>query len=118
MARLQRKGDAVVVRFDGWEAVLVGRRRLEIPLSAITAAARVERPMQATTGGRFGLYVTGFVKIGRWGLGVGRRQLVSVRRPVPAVRFTLDRDTTGYDEVLVSVPDAAGFLRSLGMVKQ
>jgi hypothetical protein len=118
MAQLRSEDDAVVVRFGGWEAVLVGRRRLRIPLSAIRAAACVERPMPATTGLRVGLHVAGIVKIGRWGLGVGRRQLVSVRRAVPAARFTLDRDTTGYDEVLVSVPDAAGFLRSLGMVKQ
>lgn len=118
MALVESKGTAVEVRFEGWEPLFVGRRRLEIPLSAIRASACVERPMRATSGGRVGLYATGIAKIGRWGLGVGRRQLVSVRRGVPAIRFTLDRDVTGYDEVLISVPDAAGFLRSLGMVKQ
>jgi hypothetical protein len=51
--------------------------------------------------------VTGFRKIGRWGIGVGLRQLVSVRRGQPALRLRLDRATTGYDEVLVSLPDAA-----------
>lgn len=118
MATITRRDDGVVVRFEGWEPLFTRRARLEIPRDAIREAAVVLRPLRGTSGARVGLTVTGLRKIGRWGLGVGRRQLVSVRRGEPAVRLVLDREVTGYDEVLVSVTDAAGFLASLGMVRR
>jgi hypothetical protein len=113
MARIDERGGAVVVRFSGWEPLFTGRAQLEIPRSALRGTEVVENGLRATRGARVGLHVTGYRKIGRWGLGVGLRQLVSVRRGQPALRLHLDRPTTGYDEVLVSLPDAAAVAAGL-----
>ena len=118
MATARRHDAGVVVEFRGWERLFTGRAVLEIPVAAIREAGCVERPLRATRGARAGLVVSGFRKIGRWGIGVGLRQLVSVRRGVPALRLVLDRNATGYDEVLVSVPDAAALAASLGAVRR
>ncbi|HYH29257.1 MAG TPA: hypothetical protein VD903_02635 [Pseudonocardia sp.] len=107
MARVEERSDGVVVRFEGWEPLFTGRNRLEVPFGAIRGVEVVENGLRGTRGARMGLLVTGFRKIGRWGLGVGLRQLVSVRRREPALRLVLDRGATGYDEVLVGLPDAA-----------
>lgn len=113
MATVERHEDRLTVRFGRWEPLFTGRGRVDVPIGALREAECVEEPRRATRGGRSGLLVTGLVKIGRWGVGVGLRQLVSVRRGVPALRLVLDRNATGYDEVLVSVPDAAGLAAGL-----
>jgi hypothetical protein len=77
-----------------------------VPLSAVRRVECVDRPLAHTRGGRMGLLVSGVVKVGVWGLGTGRRQLVSVRRNVPALRVTVDRSVTGYDELLISTERA------------
>lgn len=107
MAEIEVRSGAVSVRFPGWERLFAGRARLEVPFAAVRAVDVLDNGLRATRGGRVGLLVTGLRKIGRWGLGAGLRQLVSVRRGQPALRLRLDRATTGYDEVLVSHPAAA-----------
>jgi hypothetical protein len=107
MAEVEMQGGTVLVRFHGWERVFTGQARLEVPYPAVRGIDVVDNGLRATRGARAGLVVTGFRKIGRWGIGVGLRQLVSVRRGQSALRLRLDRVTTGYDEVLVSLPDAA-----------
>ena len=107
MARIEERDTGVVVRFEGWEPLFTRRTQLEVPFGAIREAEVVENALRATRGARVGLLVTGVRKIGRWGIGVGLRQLVSVRRGQPALRLRLDREATGYDEVLVSLADAA-----------
>jgi hypothetical protein len=113
MARIEERGTGVVVRFEGWEPLFTGRAQLEVPFGAIREVEVVENGLRATRGGRIGLLVTGVRKIGRWGVGVGLRQLVSVRRGRPTLRMRLDRGATGYDEVLVGLPDAAAVAEGL-----
>lgn len=115
MARIEERSGAVVVRFEKWEPLFTRRTRLAVPSGAIRAVDVVENGLRATRGARVGLLVTGLRKIGRWGLGVGLRQLVSVRRGQPALRLVLDREITGYDEVLVSLPDAAAVAAALNV---
>jgi hypothetical protein len=89
-----------------WEQpFLAGRSRIEVPAGAVRGVEVVERAV--TRGVRSGLVVTGLVKVGRWGIGTGQRQLVIVRRGVPVLRLLVDRSVTGYDEMLISTPDAA-----------
>jgi hypothetical protein len=118
MARVEERGSGVVVRFEGWEPLFTGRAQLEVPFGAIRDVAVVENGLRATRGGRAGLLVTGVRKIGRWGLGVGLRQLVSVRRGQPALHLRLDRGVTGYDEVLVSLADAAAVAAGLRVARR
>jgi hypothetical protein len=117
MARIEERSGAVVVRFEGWEPLFTGRTQLEIPSPAIRRVDVVDNGLRATRGGRAGLLVTGVRKIGRWGIGVGLRQLVSVRRREPTLRLALDREITGYDEVLVSLPNAAAVAADLRAVR-
>lgn len=56
------------------------------------------------------------VKIGRWGIGTGRRIFVSARRQVPALHLVLTADfaeTLGYGELLISTHDVDQILATL-----
>jgi hypothetical protein len=115
-----RLGDGtVLVELARWERVFAGRRsRIVVPVRAVVRAEPVERPTAAaaTPGGRSGLVITGVLKVGRWGIGTGKHRFVSVRRGVPGLRLVLDRSAAeelGYDELLVSTPDAAGIAAAL-----
>jgi hypothetical protein len=104
-----------------WERFFAGgRARYVVPLPSIERAEVVDRPTaaSATPGGRAGLVVLGVLKVGRWGIGTGRRRFVSVRRGVPGLRLVLGADAAaelGYDELLVSTPDAASVAAGLPM---
>ncbi|WP_232665552.1 hypothetical protein [Pseudonocardia sp. TRM90224] len=112
MAKVHVGELAVTVELAPWERPFAGgRERIEVPRGGLRSVEVVERPTRwsATPGGRSGLVVTGVLKVGRWGLGTGTRRFVSVRRWVPAVRLVLDDVTAGalgYDELLVSTPEA------------
>jgi hypothetical protein len=107
--------NAVMVGFDGWERLFTRRDAVRIPLPAVRGAELVEHPLRATRGGRWGITVTGLLKVGTWGLGTGRRQLVSARREVSGLRVALDRGVAGvpFDELIISTPDAAALLRAI-----
>jgi hypothetical protein len=117
MARIEERSGAVVVRFEGWEPLFTGRRTLAVPFAAIRGVDVVDNALRGTRGARSGLLVTGFRKIGRWGIGVGLRQLVSVRRGEPALRLLMDREVTGYDEALIGLPDAAAVAAGLRVAR-
>jgi hypothetical protein len=110
VAQIRIDTNEVTVELAWWERPFGGGRSvLAVPLAAVLGADLVERPLSATTGGRSGLLVSGLLRIGRWGVGTGRRQFVSARRGVPAVRVRVDRAAAGrlgYDELLISTPDA------------
>ncbi|HET6286199.1 MAG TPA: hypothetical protein VFG15_05560 [Amycolatopsis sp.] len=99
----------VRVRFSGWERLAVWRDEVVVPQAAIKVVERVEAPVRRTRGGRAGVLISGVLKVGYWGLGTGIRQLVSARRGEPGLRIEIDREVAGlpFDEVLVSVPNAA-----------
>jgi hypothetical protein len=109
MATMRVTGRELHVRFTRWERLMVRRHELVVPLAGVRKVERIEHPLRRTRGGRFGLVVTGVLKVGTWGVGTGVRQLVSVRRAVPALLITLDRSVTGgrFDELLISTTDAA-----------
>ena len=113
MAHVHMDSGTVTVELAWWERPFAARRaRLVVPASSVLRAECVEHPtrMSATPGGRAGLLVTGVLKVGRWGIGTGTHRFVSVRRWVPGLRLVLDEDRAGqlgYDELLVSTPDAA-----------
>ena len=110
MATVHFADKAVRVELQRWERLFAGgRARFVIPFDAIEIAERVDRPTKfaATPGGRAGMYITGVVKVGRWGIGTGRRIFVSARRRVPALHLVVTKefaDQFGYGELLISTP--------------
>ncbi|MDX6238842.1 MAG: hypothetical protein QOG10_3657 [Kribbellaceae bacterium] len=119
MATVSGDGQEVTIELARWEQLFAGgRRRLVLPVASIVEAERVDRPTKwsATPGLRFGLAVIGVMKVGRWGVGTKTSRFVSVRRSIPAVRFTLDEegaDLIGYDEVLISTRAADRVIASV-----
>ncbi|MGI5201429.1 hypothetical protein ACQEU6_07585 [Spirillospora sp. CA-108201] len=108
MAEVTMGGDQVAIAFSAWERIWTRRAEVSVPLAAIDRVARVDAPLRVARGGHRGLVVSGHTKIGVWGVLRGPRRLVSVRRR-PALRLTLNRGITGdgFDEIVVSHPDAA-----------
>ena len=115
MATVDVVGRGLRVRFSWWERFAVMRGEVVVPLAAVRLIEHVERPLARTRGGRAGFLVSGVMKVGVWGFGKGVRQLVSVRRTVPALRVTLDRPTSGlrFDELLISTTEAALLAKSI-----
>ncbi|GGQ45672.1 hypothetical protein BKA00_001844 [Actinomadura coerulea] len=108
MAEVAMTGDRVAIAFSTWERIWTRRAEVSVPLAAIDRAACVDAPLRVARGGHRGLLVSGYTKIGVWGVLRGPRQLVSVRRR-PALHLTLNRGVTGdrFDEIVLSHPDAA-----------
>nr|BFE61478.1 hypothetical protein GCM10020063_060040 [Dactylosporangium thailandense] len=115
MAVLTVTGDAIDIRFTGWERVWTGRERLALRLGAVRRAAPVDDPLRLARGARRGFVVSGFVKIGVWGLFGGPRQLVAARRGEPGLHLVLDRAAAGgeFDEVVLSSPAAPGLAATI-----
>ncbi|MCG5218377.1 hypothetical protein [Streptosporangium sp. KLBMP 9127] len=109
----------LVVRFEGWERLFARRGDVQVPMRAVREADLVERPLRAVRGARSGISVSGVLKVGVWGLGVGIRQLVSARHDVPGLRVEVDRAVSGlpFDELIISTPDAAALVRTLKGVR-
>ncbi|MEU6698620.1 hypothetical protein [Pseudonocardia sp. NPDC046786] len=119
MADIQVGDCAITVRLSAVERLFSGgRAELVVPRTAVRAAEYTERPTRASVTGvaRAGLVVTGVVKIGRWGVGGPVSRFVSAWRRVPAVRIVVDpgfRPQLGYDELVISTPDAAAVTAAL-----
>ncbi|WP_414942403.1 hypothetical protein [Amycolatopsis sp. cmx-11-51] len=115
MAKVDVTGGGLRVRFSTWERLAVWRDEVVVPLTAITAIEHVEEPVGRARGGRAGVLISGVLKVGFWGLGTGVRQLVSVRRGVPALRVGIDRAAAGlhFDELLISASDSAEVAEAL-----
>ena len=109
MASVMLNGDVIDIRFTGWERMWVGRERFALRLAAVLHAAPVDEPIRLACGARRGYAVSGFAKIGVWGLFGGPRQLVAARRGQPGLHLVLDRAAAGgeFDEVVVSDPAAS-----------
>lgn len=115
MARMKVVGGELRVKFSAWERLAVWRDEVVVPVSAIRAVEHVESAVGRARGGRAGVLISGVLKVGFWGLGTGVRQLVSVRRGVPALRVEVDRAGSGlhFDELLISTRDAAEVAEAL-----
>ncbi|MEU4393370.1 hypothetical protein [Kribbella sp. NPDC023855] len=105
MAKLDFDGHELRIRFSAVERWATWRREVRVPLAAVRSAEVVAAPLRSTRGGRVGFLISGVLKIGRWGLGTGMRQLVSVRRGVPGLLVKVD-ETAGFDELLISTDRA------------
>ncbi|MDG4796855.1 hypothetical protein [Micromonospora sp. WMMD1082] len=116
MASITVTGELVDIRFTGWERLWIGRERLVFPVAAVRGAAVVADPLRLARGARRGMVVSGFVKIGVWGLFGGPRQLVSARQGEPGLHLVLDRASAGgeFDEVVLSSPAAPGVADAIG----
>ncbi len=103
MARVDFDGRELRVRFSALERLATWRAEVRVPLTAVRAVEVLAAPLAHTRGGRVGFLVSGVVKIGRWGLGTGVRQLVSVRRGTPGLLVKLDGE---FGELLISTDRA------------
>lgn len=104
---------AVDVRFLGWEAMMVGRSFLHVPLAAIRSA-RVESGWSSEVLGiRSGFVVSGYRKLGTFTHPSGVRRLVSMKRGMPLLRLHTVRDETGFDEILLSTDDAESIAHNI-----
>ncbi|MGI5214665.1 hypothetical protein [Plantactinospora sp. CA-290183] len=107
MARASINNGILVVEFSTWERFFTLRRRVDIPVTAVREVATVA-PLSGVRGiRRHGITVSGLLRAGHWGHGAGTRQLVAVRRSVPAARVLVDPAAgLPFDEIVVSLPDA------------
>lgn len=113
MTQVSVDGQQVHIDFPGWEAVMVRRRSAPIPLRSIRDV-RVEPGWTSEVlGARVGLVVSGYRKLGTFRHPSGMRRLVAMRRGLPLLRLGVDRAATGFDEILLSTPDAAGIAAAL-----
>ncbi|RKN43488.1 hypothetical protein [Micromonospora endolithica] len=104
MSTVHVTADRVRIRLRPVEKIFALHGDLDLPRSAVRTAEVLTDGLAATRGLRApGLAIPGWTKVGTW-RGRGARQYVAVRRGVPTLRLTLDRQR--YDIVLVSTPDA------------
>jgi hypothetical protein len=105
MAELDIRGDEVAVRFTPAETVAGLRRGTTFRRSNIVDVTVFDDGLDATRGIRApGLAIPGRRRIGTWRRRHGK-ELVSVKRGVPAVRVTLENER--YAAVVVAVDDPA-----------
>jgi hypothetical protein len=116
MASVTVTSNVIDIRFTGWERLWTGRGRLQLPVTAVRHVAAVGRPLRLARGARRGLAVSGFAKIGVWGVFGGPRQLVAAHRGEPGLHLVLDRTAVdgGFDEIVLSGPAAPGQAEAIG----
>lgn len=116
MTVLQLHDQTLTATFDSWwERLFTGRPHVSIALADIAEADVVDHALRICHGPRKGLEVTGFVKVGTWGLAGPVRRLVSLRRHRPTLRIRLTDTATsyGFGELWVSTPSAEAVLTAL-----
>jgi len=101
------------VRFPGWEALMAGRSGFSARPDAVRSARAEPGWSSEVLGYRSGLVVSGYRKVGVFTHPSGHRRLVSMARGLPLLRVVTDRTATGFDEVLVSTPDADALARAI-----
>ncbi|MFJ9032821.1 hypothetical protein ACIRQP_30700 [Streptomyces sp. NPDC102274] len=108
MAEMKISGSELTVEFSRREQTWLHRSSLTVPLASVRQVTRVDRPLSVAHGTRNGLVVSGFAKIGFWGVMVGPRQLVAAYRGKPGLHILLDRTPDGekVDELVLSLDDA------------
>ncbi|MEV0393700.1 hypothetical protein [Polymorphospora rubra] len=115
MASVTLTADLIDVRFTATERLWIGRERIAVPIAAVRQAVCVDRPLSLARGARRGYVVSGFIKIGIWGIFGGSRQLVSARRGNPGLHLVLDRAAAGgeFDEIVLSDPAAPALAQAI-----
>ncbi|MFD4986663.1 hypothetical protein [Streptomyces sp. NPDC058374] len=108
MALMNTSGTALTVTFSGWERMWLKRDKVTVPLAALRRITPIRNPLREAHGTRSGIQVSGFAKVGTWGLVKGPRQLVAAYRGSPGLHILLDRAAASadFDELVLSVDDA------------
>ncbi len=116
MASVTVTEDVIDIRFTGWERIWIGRERFAVRIGAVRHVAPADNPLRLARGARRGYVVSGFAKVGVWGLFGGPRQLVAARRGEPGLHLVLDRAAAGgeFDEVVLSSPAAPSLAETIG----
>jgi hypothetical protein len=113
MTTLEYTTTGLRLGFPGWESTMAGRSTFTVAPADIRGATAEPGWTSEILGMRSGLVVSGFRKLGVFTHPSGTRRLVSMARGLPLLRVHLDRSTTGFDELLVSTPDAERIARSI-----
>ncbi|MGH1561557.1 hypothetical protein [Mumia sp. DW29H23] len=113
MTRIHVDDTGIHLQFPGWERLMAGRSTFTAPHEAVLAATAEPGWTREVLGLRSGLAVSGYLKLGTFRHPSGTRRLVAMRRGLPLLRVALDRSASGFDEVLVSTPDAAALARTI-----
>lgn len=113
MTQARYDHDELRIDFPGWEAAVARRSSLAVPAASILAAQVSAGWSYEMLGARSGLVISGFRKLGTFTRPDGTRRLVSMKRGLPLLRVRVRRDTTGFDELLISTPDAEAIAAAL-----
>lgn len=107
MTHISADPTGIHVTFPGWERWMAGRATFTAPFDAVTDVTVEPGWTSEVLGVRSGLVVSGYLKVGTFRHPYGAKRLVSMRRGLPLLRVSLDRGASGFDELLLSTPDAA-----------
>ncbi|MFF4774182.1 hypothetical protein ACFY05_15105 [Microtetraspora fusca] len=108
MIRAEIRDGVLGAAFAPWTRPFVRRAEMRVPAAAIREMRLESDPQALATGMHAGLLVSGFIKVGTWTGLDGVRRLVCARRDSPGVRIVLAERIDNVDELVLSVPDAAG----------
>lgn len=109
MTILNVRDSVLTLTFPGWERLMAGRAGYSVAVSAVDSVEVLPGWSSEILGWRSGLVISGLRKLGTFRHPDGTRRLVSMTRGLPLLRIRLrDREVgAGFDELLVSAPEAA-----------
>ncbi|MCF2573955.1 hypothetical protein [Brevibacterium sp. UCMA 11754] len=107
MTEVTINNNRLTIVFPGWERLMAGRRFHSVPLDAIRASEVTGWPSEFL-GLRSGLNISGYRKLGTYRHPNGTRRLVAMKagEPVLRIRLTDGSENGGFDELLISTPNA------------
>lgn len=115
MAQMLQNPPRLRITFSGWERYMALRSTVTVPSETVTAAHSEAGWTSEILGWRkFGLVVSGVVKVGTFTHPNGTRRLVAMRRNMPLLRVSLEHPE--FDEILLSTPDASSLASALDPV--
>ena len=108
MTELTINNNRLTIIFPGWERMMARRRFHSVPLDAIRASEVTGWPSEFL-GLRSGLNISGYRKLGTYRHPNGTRRLVAMKAGEPVLRIGLIEGSGngGFDELLISTPNAA-----------
>lgn len=106
----------LAVQFPGWERFMAGRATFVAAHDAIIGARAEPGWSYEVLGYRSGLVVSGYRKVGVFTHPSGAKRLVSMKRGLSLLRVDVRRELTGFDQLLLSTPDADSIARRIQAV--
>ncbi|SDS18074.1 hypothetical protein SAMN04489812_1129 [Microlunatus soli] len=100
----------LMVRFTGWESLMVRRQTLEVPIGSIDRVEVLPDWTSESLGLRVGLVISGWYKLGTFTHPSGTRRLVAMKRGLPVLRLGLTGPADAaprFDELLLSTQRAS-----------